>query len=442
MNYKFLKFLVFIFLIKLTTLYPVTNLIFSVSNNQIQNEKIKCLTLIVDQNNNIENVIKFAQTLKYDLEFTDQLDISLKKTNKMPTENVEKSLFEKNKISLCLYILGNSKNTTIELKDLSNSQSIYKKDIKLEKNNLIKSAHRISSDLLPKLTGEIPISQYFIAYSEMITNNQKNICIADYSCNFKNTIISKPQCVNIAPSWHTKLPIIYYSQFTKDKINLNSFNFRNKTNKIICSYDGINMQPSFSKDGSKAALCMSGGKNTEIYLYDTNLNKQLKKNVFKKLTNNGSNNVSPCLLENNDLIYCSDFQTGQPQIYHLNRNKTKTKRLTNGKGSCAAPSYCEKTKNLIYSKNVKGTFQLFSLNLENMKNLVETQLTFNFGNKHEPDISECGRFILFSYDFKYKKDAQTQQIAALNINSEQIRVLTQTRAPKSFPKWSKTPIIT
>ncbi|KKP22962.1 MAG: Protein TolB [candidate division TM6 bacterium GW2011_GWF2_28_16] len=441
MNNFFKKYLILIINILLNiNLYAVTDLSFSVDSNDLTNAKINCLELIISKDNN-QDLIKFSKTLKYDLEFTDQLELNLKKTITMPTPEIEKNLFSKD-TSLCLYILDNTNNNiNITLKDLSCAKTLYTENITLNKDNLIKTGHNISAKLLPILTGEMPISQYYVAYSKMINNKQKNVCLADYACNFENTIISAARTINIAPSWHTKLPIIYYSQLATEKINLKSFNFSNKNSNTICSYDGINMQPSFSKDGSKVALCMSGGKNTEIYLYDAATNKKLNKKVFKQLTKNNGNNVSPCLLDNGNLIFCSDFQTGLPQIYLLDIKNNKTTRLTNGTGYCAAPTYCEKTNSITYTRSVNGTFQLFSLNLSNLENLEEKQLTFNFGNKHEPDISQCGRFVLFSYDFEYKKGAQTQQIAVLNINSGRIRVLTQTTAPKSFPKWSKTPII-
>ena len=440
----FKKKLIFIILFLMSNSNAVTDLLFDVNTSSIQNEKIKCLILMIGEETSIpqekEQITKLIQTIKYDLEFSDQIEIEieidLKKAKTVPTEQTEKKLFE-NGTSLCLYIKNkNSKTKEFELRDLSSHTTVLKKDYEFNENNIIKTGHKIANDLLPLLTGEESITQYYVAFSKMVSNTQKNICIADYSCNFENTIIAN-KTINVAPSWHTQLPIIYYSQFDTKKINLKSFNLKNKNTNTICSYEGLNMQPSFSKDGSKVALCLSGGKNSEVYLYDANVNKKLNKTVFKKMTNNNGTNVSPCLLENENLIFCSDYETGSPQIYLLDKKENKTTRLTNGHGYCAAPSYCEKNNSIVYSRQVDGIFQLFTLELNSQ---IEKQVTFNFGNKHEPDFSPCGRYILFSYDFEYTKGKQTQQIAVLNLNSGKIRVLTQSRAPKNYPKWSKNPI--
>lgn len=432
---KFLKKTLLLLLLTYN-LNSVTNLTFNVSR-PIKHEKIKCLSLILNKS---EDLTKLSKTLKYNLEFTDQMEINLKQSKKRLNEKLEKKFFSSG-TSLCLYISETKKNKTkIELKDIGSNLMIFNKEFKINTKNIIQTAHKISDELLPLLTGEESICKYGMAYCKMISPTQKHITLSDYSCNFEKTIVSE-NAINIAPSWHTKTPTVFYSQFTTNKINLKSLNLKSKKNSVICSYDGLNMQPSFSPDGSKAALCMSGGKNSEIYLFDTKISKKLKRKVFKKLTKNGGNNVSPCLLADGNVIFCSDFQTGQPQVYYLNRKENYTYRLTDGKGYCAAPTYCSKNNNIVYTRPVNGTFQLFSLNLDDFNNLQEKQITFNPGNKHEPDYSPCGRFILFSYDFEYKKGHQTQQIAVLNIHSGKIRVLTQSRAPKSFPRWSKIPII-
>ena len=225
-----------------------------------------------------------------------------------------------------------------------------------------------------------------------------------------------------------------------------------------------------------------------------------KKRVFIKLTNNKGNNISPCFLPNENVIFCSDFESNQPQIYYLDRKKNATYKLTNG-GYCAAPSYCQKINSIVYTRPVNGTFQLFSLNLNDFNkpsplvrhpvrhsfpavvakatirlpklynkqvgfsklyggqveeaasdggslddgvrlrstnNLQERQLTFGPGDKHEPSFSECGRFIAFSYDYQVSKNLNNHQIAVLNCNSGKIRILTTGKEPKSFPRWGKT----
>ena len=209
-----------------------------------------------------------------------------------------------------------------------------------------------------------------------------------------------------------------------------------KKHKIICSFDGLNMQPSFSPDGSKVALCLSGKGNSEVYLYDQRVSSKLKKRVYQPLTNNGGNNTSPCLLPNNDLIFCSDFQTGNPQIYIRDGKSEFVRRLTNGRGYCAAPSYSIRRNDIVYTRFIGGAFQLFIMDLS-QDIPVERQLTKSKGDKLDPAWSECGRFIAYTLSEHDKKTGKkTNQIAILNLMSGKQRVITTTNEHKSFPCWT------
>ncbi|MCK4651306.1 PD40 domain-containing protein [Candidatus Babeliales bacterium] len=411
-----------------------------------QHSKIKIQSLIIGKNTE-KTIDDSAKIIKYDLEFTDQLEVDLKKINEPLNKKIEEKLVEKG-ISLLLYLttiqVSSPKKLSlnkvkINLKDLLFNTIIFEKEFEINEKKIVFDSHKISDELLPILTGEKGIALNSLVYCKMIKPRHKTICIADYACKKEKTLIQS-KTFNITPCWHTKAPILFYSQFTKINNRLMSINLLTKKHKIICSYDGLNMQPSFSNDGTKAVLCLSGGKNSELYLYDHKICKKIKKRAFIQLTKNGGNNVSPCFLENGDIIFCSDYQTGMPQIYYLNRKKRKTFRLTNGNGYCAAPSYCQKTNNIVYTRVVNSVFQLFTINLDDFYNLQEKQLTFIPGNKHEPSFSQCGRFIAFSYDFINKNGQKNSQIAVLNKNSGKIRILTTGKETKSFPKWGKQPL--
>ena len=436
---KFQTFFFFLFIIitikaeELTQNSHNDSLSFAVESPVQQHSKIKCQALLIGGD---DLLAKVGKIIKFDLAFTDQLDIDLKKSKSELSPEILSKLFEK-EISLFLSLTQKNNNKIkATLKDTSSNTTVFEKEFECNKNNIVFDAHKISDELIPMLTGERGICLSSLAYCKMLSTKQKVICIADYGCKKEKTVVPT-NTINVAPCWHSKAPVLFYSQFTKTNNRLMSIDLKTLNQKVICSYDGINMQPSFSEDGSKAVLCLSGGKNSELYFYDQVICKKLGKRSFLKLTNNRGTNVSPCLLPDGNVIFCSDFKTGLPQIFYLNRKTGTTKMLTSGNGYCAAPSYCPKTNSIVYTRAVNHTFQLFTLNLDNLK---EKQLTFNDGNKHEPSPSECGRFIAFSYDYEYKPGHRSPQVAALNCNSGKIHILTTGKEPKSFPRWTKDPI--
>jgi len=434
---RVLKFLIFIFLLNIAFSFLVLSKDspeFNVTSVALGNEKIKCQFLCLSKSKFALNLSKIIQE---DLESTDQLEVNLKKYEKQVDPQVLSSFFQKG-ISLFVFlkeIPEQDENINIVIKDTSSNTDLFTQNFKVDTNDMIMGGHKIACKLMDVFIGDAGPFLSTIAYCKMLGPYKKIICLADYSFR-KNKIIVPFKALNVAPSWHTKVPILYYSQFTRRNNRLMSVDLKSRKHKIVCSYDGLNMQPSFSKEGTKAVLCLSAGGNSELYLYDKDLCEKVGRRVFKKLTNNKSNNVSPTLLSNGDVIFCSDFQTGSPQIYYMNRKNKFIRRLTNGTGYCAAPSYCEKTNSIIYTRSMNRTFQLFSLNLNDFKNLREEQLTFDNGDKHEPSFSECGKYAIFSYCKRDEIGLKIPQIAVLNLNSGRIRVVTSGSEPKSYPVWT------
>lgn len=439
--------LIFVSPIMILPRHGQQELSFQVQGSTQQHSKIKCLLLIIGSEPMLE---KIAKIIQFDIEFSDQIEIDAKKTHAELNAKTLSKIYDRG-TSLCLYLKElkstcaqptTAQSLTLQaiIKDPASNMVLFDKiftcpNTESKPRELVYHAHKISDELLPALTGSTGPMLSTLAYCKQTGLRQKVVCLADYACKIEKTIIAN-QTINIAPSWHSHAPLLFYSQFTRSNSRLMSFNPQTRKSRIICSYGGLNMQPSFSPDGSRCVLCLSGSGNAELYLYDQAIFNKLKKRVFKPVTNNKANNVSPCYLPNGDVIFCSDFQTGLPQIYLLDHNSKATTRLTNGQGYCAAPSHCTKTNSIVYTRYVQGVFQLFSINLNDAKP-HEKQLTFAHGDKNEPSWSSCGKYIAFSFGHRDPETSKlTSQIACLNTTSGKVRILTSGPEHKSFPAWT------
>lgn len=406
-------------------------------NSSKNYSKIKCLILAIGKSNALLNVGKL---LKYDLEFSDQLDVELKKYAKQLDQAAETKLFSQG-YSLCLYLKevacrGGTMDISIQLRDTSSGQVFFDKNFIIDNATLVGDSHTIADQLMPILTGENGPFLSTLAYCKQLSPGHKVVCLADFACKTEKVIVPTKR-INVAPCWHSKAPLLFYSQFTRRNSRLMSYDIHSKKSRIICSYDGLSMQPSFSQDGVKAVLCMSAGGNSELYRYDERLCSKYKKKLYTQITKNGGNNVSPCLLPNDDIVFCSDFETGKPQLYYYKHATKTTHLLTNGRGYCAAPSYCPGNNQLVYTRMVKGVFQLFTLDLATEKH-VERQLTFGHGDKIDPSWSPCGGYVAFSYGYTDPKTRKhSQQIAVLNMRSGKQRILTTGSTYKAFPAWTR-----
>lgn len=408
-----------------------------ISCQNTSNSALKTMLVVIGDDHLLKQIGHIAG---FDLAFTDQLTINTKEYDEVLSKKVLKKFFTED-YALCvqLKLLKKKKDVAtvaVNVKDTETGATVFEKAFACDAKNLSLDCHKMTAELIPALTGHASIALSSLAYCEQYALGKKSICITDYACFTKKTIL-KDKSLNIAPSWHSKDDFIFYSRFTKRNSELRCFNLKNNTARTICSYDGINMQPSCSPDGSQVVLSMSGKRsNTELYLYDQAICKKLGKRVFKQLTSNGGSNVSPCLMPSGNVVFCSDFETGSPQIYLLETKNNEIKRVTNKEGYCAGPSYHEKTNSIVYTRLLDGNFQLFSICLSD-KQPRERQLTNSSGDKLDPSWSPCGRYIAFTYDYV---DATTKkrvpQIAVLNYHSGTIRIMTKDPVPKSFVTWT------
>jgi tol-pal system beta propeller repeat protein TolB len=406
--------------------------VFKVINTKKKYSVLKTLLLCHGSD---DSLLKLAKIVSYDLNFTDQFEVEVKKTSKKSKIPNEKTLFSQG-ISLFAQFKVLQKKIGITIKDTRSKLVLFNKTIKYDEKKPVLLAHKLSAEILKALTGDPGVTLSSIAYCKKLSSHHKIICLSDYSCKKSYSVVRK-KAISVAPSWHTKAPILFYSQFTNSNNRLMSVDLNTGKHRIICSYPGLNMQPSFTKDGSRAVVCFSGGRgNSELYFYDPRLCKKVGQKVFKQLTKNRGHNVSPCVLPNKNVVFCSDYETKMPQIYYLDIKKRRSRRLTGGKGYCAAPSFCEKTNMLVYVRPLGGTFQLFTLSLDDLSNVSEQQITFCEGNKHEPSWSQCGRYVIFSLDRPDKRGKRVPQVAVLNHKSGKIRILTHDNSHKSFPRWT------
>ena len=381
-------------------------------------------------------LFNFAKIVSNDLDFTGQFDVDLRKSKKRSSASC-KDLFKKG-VSLATFFERVKNGVRVIVKDTSSDMILFDRTVKglSQKRNIVLKGHQVSSDILKTLTGDGGVCLSSLAYCKQISPRKKVICVSDYMCH-QNKVVVKNSTINLAPRWFKGK--LLYSQLTKKNNRLMSYDTEKKKHSVVLSFPGLNMQPTFSPDGKKVVVCLSGGRgNSELYMHDQKICQKLKKRVFRQLTRNGAHNVSPTLLPDGNIVFCSDFQTRLPQLYHMNLSTNKITRLTSGKGYAAAPSYNSANNLIVYTRPVKGVFQLFvlDLNLKNPSAGIERQITFGMGNKHEPCWSFDGRYVAFSTDISDSKGRRIPQIAVMNYSNGKYLIVTRDSAPKSFPRWT------
>lgn len=244
------------------------------------------------------------------------------------------------------------------------------------------------------------------------------LCMRNADGSDEKVLLSSP-CILVAPAWGAipNNPFVTYSEFTRSNVRLMLLNLTNNRKKTVVDLDGTTAGVSSVAGSDDIVYGRSGG--IWRYHYDTKRGKGMHQLIIKE------NDVcaSPTLLSNGDIIYCS-----RGKIKRLCA-QTGVRTVIVGDGYNVGPAFNEKTTRLVYSRRVKGTIQLFMLNLANGR--IE-QLTTDAGDKTDACWSPCGQWIAFCVEKK-----GISRIMVLHVGTDVMYPLTPAEHNCCYPNWSK-----
>lgn len=363
--------------------------------------------------------------VKNDLEFTHQFDVGIIKKDAIQSKHDIKEL-HKQGYTVALFVTENPEAKVSELRVYNTRKAKMLNGYKISYVAASPRSwgHNLADACLPVLTGENGFFSSKLAYYKEEAGN-KQICIADYNGKASRPLVHIKSAA-VAPRWNNdpENPLVLYSEYTPVNVRLMATNLQGKK-QVAVDFDGLNMLPAFSEDGNEVVMCLSQKSSTQIYSYGQT--KKSKKPVYTRLTHNDGNNISPTIMENGDVIFCSDYQQGRPHIYRLKRKRGSLKRLSFG-GSCFNPNYSIPSHKVAYSQMHGGTAQVM---IYDFKTKQEKQVTFDHGHKLECSWSPCGNYLAFSYE-----SGKQKRIAVQSLLTGNRRYLTSTSQRCSYPSWS------
>lgn len=369
--------------------------------------------------------------LKKDLEWSGQSIIEEKHLEILKHERDLKNLFGPN-VSAVIIVSKEHNVYSWRLYDISSIKMLAGKKIEHDSGTIAYLAHIIADQVWPELFGTQSSFRSKIAYSKQIWRKKfgrekpyKQIWIADFDGSNPQLFIDTPT-VSFASRWNNDIscPLLFYSENTVSNVQLVMSNMFGKR-KVICSFDGLNMQPTFSEDGKKIVFCLSKDGTSQLYL--SYINHVSGQRHFDRLTFNTADNIAPCFVDNTHIAFVSDYKTGKPQIYLLDLKTKAIEPITDG-GYCACPAYSPIRKQLVYSKMMGAGMQLF---LYDLKTGAHTQITDGPGSKEEGSWSTCGNYIVFGCN-----KGLDSRIAQLHLPTKTIKFLTSEKDNCTYPTCS------
>ena len=191
---------------------------------------------------------------------------------------------------------------------------------------------------------------------------------------------------NIAPNGRSVLYTSYYRNGFPDiyKIDLAS-----GQRTAFASFKGTNTGATYSPNGNRVAMILSGTGNAELYLSDTR-----GRNIQRMTRTKGLESDPSWSPNGAELIFTSD-SAGKPQLYRMRVSGGEMKRIpTNISGYCAEPDWNPKHSNQVaFTIAQAGQFEVALWDFKTRKSHVITQ---GVGDALEPMWTADGRHLIYT----------------------------------------------
>ncbi len=297
----------------------------------------------------------------------------------------------------------------VRLLKASNGTQIFKKSYAIpSKAKMPFLIHKAVSDInnILKYPSISWINRY-VAYAVYTTPGRSEIRVADYTFNYKKTIIKGG--LNLFPKWaDSRQRSLYYTSYRGTLPTLYKLNIYNGTKTKITSSEGMMVCSDVSKDGSKLLLTMAPEGQADIYELDLASKAKRRVTNFKGIDVNGRyvDDESRIVFISNRLGYANVFKKSikggaTSQVVYHGRNNN----------ACDAHEdkivYSSRESNNAFGDN---TFNLYLTSTGSS----DTRPITTTGSNQFPRFSTDGSVILF-----LKQSTRSSSIGYTNLTSQQ-----------------------
>jgi len=154
-------------------------------------------------------------------------------------------------------------------------------------------------------------------------NQRYQLIVADADGEGPTVILERNRPI-MSPAWSPDGAMLAYVSFESKSSAVYVQNVRTGQRSRVSARAGINGAPTWSPDGKKLALTLSGsGGNLDVYLLD------LASQQLRRLTDDPGIDTEASFSPDGSTIYFTSDRSGNPQIYRLTLNSSdRPKRVT------------------------------------------------------------------------------------------------------------------
>jgi TolB protein len=270
--------------------------------------------------------------------------------------------------------------------DVAQQQQLGGQRFHAPAGDLPRLARRFADEVMRYLTGEPGPFDSRIAFASRRAGRAKEIYVMSVD-GIDTAQITRNRTINLAPSWSPDGGSILFTSFQSRNADLYRYDLGSKGERRLTSGGGgLNLGGRLAPDGSKIAISIERGGNSEIALIEPG------GQLIKRLTNSPEIDVSPTWSPDGSKIAFVSARTGNPQIYVMNADGSGVRRLTYQGSYNTSPSWSPKGDLVAYVSRDQG-FNVLTVEVASGK---ASQITSGQGNNEDPSFSPDGRYVVFS----------------------------------------------
>jgi TolB protein len=268
--------------------------------------------------------------------------------------------------------------------------SVYSPSSTTAPANLRKAAHQVADKLYEKITGVRGAFDTRIAYVSVDgkpPTQRYELLVAD-SDGANRKVVMRSNLPIMSPSWSPDGEWLAYVSFERRVSTVFVQHLKSAKKIAVSARAGINGSPSYSPDGKKLALTLSGSNgNLDIYLLD------LGTQQLTRLTEDQGIDTEAVFSADGSALFFTSDRSGSPQVYRLTLGSSERPRRITFSGSYnARPRISPDGKQLALLTLVDGSYRIAVQDLSN-----GTLSVLSKGRQEEsPSFAPNGAMLIFA----------------------------------------------
>lgn len=363
--------------------------------------------------------------MQQDFSLSGRFNLTCQERDALPKKKEMQALGDKGVAFIAFIQSADGKTIDMRLYDAQDQEMVMGKKIQMSGGSRVALGHRVAEALWHALTGA-PVSFYsMIAGCKQVHVGKKEYA---HLYVFYPQDVEHKKCVLDArtlhdfPRWHPKKPLLYVSQETPMNMRLISVD-PFKQQRIITSFDGLNMTPTFSDKGQTVISLTKKGRGV---LYEYAFDEQGKRGLFKPLTSPRMHAVSPSFIDEAHIVFCLIDQQLHPVIAIIDLATDTIEKITSN--FSVSPTYNKKKHAIAYCKKTDGFMQVW---VYDCARKTHKQVTADHTDKDECSWSACGNFIVCTAEGE-----KTSRLAVVEPVTKKMTFITPQTEYWFSPSWS------